>query len=127
MSNKYLYMVVGAIVAVVWFYTGHSAYYSGGSADMSDIWWVGMILVIGLGAGSTGGSDVGSIFVESIKGYVPTLILLVIVGIVGHSLYVLVTAHTAPGAADLAKTVIAFVVSGFLTNMMLSYLRKALV
>lgn len=126
MSNKYLYMVVGAIVAVVWFYTGHSAYYSGGSADMSDGWWFGMLLAIGLGAGSTGGADLGSIFVESIKGYIPTLILLVIMTIVGHSLYVLVTTHAVPGAANLAMVTITIVVSAFLTNMMLSYLRKAL-
>jgi uncharacterized membrane protein YkvI len=118
-------MVVGAIVAVVWFYTGHSAYYSSGTPDISDTWWYAMVLAVGLGAGSTGGDDVVSIFVESIKGYVSTLILLAIFALVGHSVYVLAVEHTAPDIAELAKVVITVVVSGFLTNMTLSYLRKA--
>jgi len=125
MSNKYLYIVLGAIVAVVWFYTGHSAYYSGGGTNMADSWWFGMLLAIGLGAGSTGGSNIMSIFVESITGYIPTLILLAIMTLVGHSVYILIIHHRLPAVADLAQVIIAIMVSGFLTNMMFSYLRKA--
>ncbi|PCI47358.1 MAG: hypothetical protein COB49_07300 [Alphaproteobacteria bacterium] len=125
MSNKYLYMVVGAIIAVVWFYTGQTAYYAAGATGMSDDWWYAMILAVGLGAGSTGGNDVVSIFVESIKGYVPTIILLAIFSLVGYCLYVVAIERATPDIAMVVKTVISIVVSAFLTNMTLSYLRKA--
>lgn len=126
MNNKYLYMVVGAIVVVVWFYTGRSAYYSGGSTSISDSWWLAMVLAVGLGAGSTGGDNVVSIFVEAIKGYVPTLILLAIVAVVGHTLYILVVMRATPEIVDVVRAVVTFMVCGFLTNMMLSYLRKSI-
>ncbi len=125
MSNKYLYMVVGAIVAAVWFYTGHATYYSDGGTGMTDDWWYAMIVAVGLGAGSTGGEDVVSIFIESIKGYISTLILFAIISLVGFGFYSLVFEGAMPPVAMVAKVVISFVVSGLLTNMTLSYLRKA--
>ncbi len=125
MNNKYLYMVVGAIIAAGWFYTGQSAYYSAGATGMSDIWWYAMIVAVGLGAGSTGGDDVVSIFVESIKGYIPTMILLAIFPLVGHTVYTLVTTQAVPDVMGLLQVIVTFVVSGLLTNMTLSYLRKA--
>lgn len=125
MSNKYLYMVVGAIIGAVWFYTGQSAYYSTGATGMSDDWWYAMVLAVGLGAGSTGGNDVVSIFVESIKGYISTLIILAIFSLVGYCLYTLVVMRATPDIAEVVKVVVSFVVSGLLTNMILSYLRKA--
>ena len=67
MSNKYLYILVGAIVAAVWFYTGNSAYYKG-ETGMSDDWWYAMILAVGLGAGSTGGNDLVSILSKALRG-----------------------------------------------------------
>lgn len=126
MSNKYLYMIVGAIVTVVWFYTGHSSYYSGGTGNLGDDWWFGMLLAIGLGAGSTGGVCIMTIFIESIKGYVPTLILLVISSLVGYTLFVLLTTQAVPDVMNVAKVVVSVTISAFLTNMMLSYYRKAL-
>ncbi|MCF8474347.1 MAG: hypothetical protein K9G26_06575 [Emcibacter sp.] len=124
MSNKYLYMVVGAIVIAIWFYTGQTAYY-GSATGMSDDWWYGAMLAIGLGAGSTGGVCAGTIFVESIKGYISTLIILAIVPLVGYCFYSLAFMQTMPVPEELGKVVISIVVSGFLTNMALSYLRKA--
>ncbi len=125
MNNKYLYMVVGAIVAVVWFYTGHSAYYAGEANALSDSWWYAMVLAVGLGAGSTGGDDVVSIFVEGIKGYVSTMIMLAIFILVAHLIYVVGIKGATPEIADVAKAIISVVVSAFLTNMTLSYLKKA--
>lgn len=124
MSNKYLYILVGAIVAAVWFYTGNSAYYKG-ETGMSDDWWYAMILAVGLGAGSTGGNDLVSIFVEGIKGYIQTLLLLGLVGFFGYSFYSLVFGQTMPDYMELGKVIVSIMVSGFLTNMSLSYLKKA--
>ena len=124
MNNKYLYMVVGAIIAAVWFYTGQSAYYAD-ATGMSDVWWYAMVVAVGLGAGSTGGDDVVSIFVDSIKGYISTLVLLAVFSLVGHSVYALATTQAAPDLTGLLQVVVSFVVSGLLTNMTLSYLRKA--
>ena len=124
MNNKYLYMVVGAIVIAVWFYTGRTAYYKD-AAGMSDAWWYAAILATGLGAGSTGGDSVTTIFVEAIKGYISTLILLAIASLVGYCVYSLAVSQAVPDLAMLAKVIVSFMVSGFLTNMALSYLRKA--
>jgi len=125
MSNKYLYMVLGAIVTVVWYYVGNLAYFSYGTPGLSEAWWLGTVLAVGLGAGSTGGTCAVTVLVESIKGYVSTLILLAIVAFVGHGVYVLVTMQTIADPAMWAKVVLTFVVSGFLTNLMFSYLKKA--
>ncbi len=125
MNNKYLYMVVGGIITTIWFYTGLSAYYSGEAKGLSDVWWFGSLLAVGLGAGSTGGDDCVSIFVEGIKGYIPTMILLAIAALVGSSLFAVVTTQAAPDVAGTAHSIITVVVSAFLTNMTLSYFRKA--
>ena len=125
MNNKYVYMVVGSIVAVVWFYTGNSAYYASGATGMSDSWWYAMILAVGLGAGSTGGDNIMSILVESIKGYVSTLIMLAILAVVGYCLYSLAVMRVMPDPMEGLRVVVTFLVSGLLTNMTLSYLRKA--
>lgn len=124
MNNKYLYILVGAIVAAVWFYTGHSAYYKG-ETGISDNWWYAMILAVGLGAGSTGGDDVVSIFVAGIKDYIPTLILLGLVGFFGFIFYSLAFGQAMPDYVALGKIIVSIMVSGFLTNMSLSYLKKA--
>lgn len=124
MNNKYLYMVVGAIVAAVWFYTGHSAYYSG-EAGLSDDWWYAMILAVGLGAGSTGGDDVVSIFVAGVKDYIPTLILLGLVAVFGVTFYSLAFEQAMPDLNEMGKVIVSFLVSGLLTNLTLSYLKKA--
>ena len=118
-------MVMGAIMAVGWFFLGHMAYFANAEGGISNLWWFGTIVAIGLGAGSTAGDDVVSIFVEGIKGYVQTMILLAIFALVGGLVHVLVVKMSTPDPAQIALGVLTFVVSGLLTNMMLSYLRKA--
>ena len=125
MNNKYLYMAVGAIVISIWFYTGQSTYYSGAGTGMSDNWWYGALLAIGLGAGSTGGVCAGTILVEAVKGYISTLILLGLVALFGYSFYSFAFMQTTPDLADLGKVIASILASGFLTNLSLSYLRKA--
>ena len=128
MSNKYMFMVMGAIMAVVWFFVGTMAFFApteGGLGGMSTIWWFAMIVAVGLGAGSTGGDDMISIMVEGIKGYVPTMIMLAIFGLVGGLVYVLAVERGTPVPMDMARDVLTFVVGGLLVNMMMSYMKKA--
>ncbi len=125
MNNKYLYMVMGGIFVVFWLHLGHMAYFAHGKVGMSLTWDWAMVLAIGLGAGSTGGDDVVSILVEGVKGYITPMILLAIVGLImafNHTVIV-------RGAVDVDYTIwvtSTMVVSGLFTNIVLSYLRKAL-
>jgi|GEM_PF-2330939 len=125
MNNKYVYMIVAAIVATIAYFVGTHDLFAAEGGGLSDRWWFAMILAVGLGAGGTGGSDVVSILVEGITGYINTMILFVIFGVIIH----LAISMGLNGAAfDAMGTVMAgvtYAVSGLFTNLVLSYLRKA--
>jgi len=123
MNNKYVYMIVAAIVAIV-------ANYVHGIEQLADknAWLYGMILAIALGAGSTGGSDVVSILVEGITGYINTMILFVVFGVVYKLLKVLAFGGEALGGDAVMGAVfmgINLAVAALFTNITVSYLRKA--
>ena len=118
MNNKYVYMIVAAVVGVV-------AMYVQGIEQLSnaETWRYGLIFAIALGAGSTGGSDVVSILVEGITGYINTMILFVIFGTVYTVLAGMVFTGDAIIGAVFAGITLA--VSALFTNIVVSYLRKA--
>lgn len=125
MNNKYLYLVVAAILTAVSYYVGMMPYFADAAGGLSDGYWFGLILAVGLGAGSTGGDDVVSILVASITEYIPTIINLAIFAVV----YNLVWGMGLQGAAfdvnGIIHSILTLVVSALFANAMFSYLRKA--
>ncbi|MGY8986526.1 MAG: hypothetical protein ACKVIX_07850 [Sphingomonadales bacterium] len=124
MDNKYVLMVAAAIVAALWFYVGEMAFFAGPDG-MHEDWWFISIIAVGMGAGSTGGKDVISILTEGITGYVSSLIKLVVLAVVGSQFYGIVLNGGAFDVDNLIKVVSITVAASLLTNILVSYLRKA--
>ena len=98
--------------------------------NLDDDYWMGALIAIALGAGSTGGDDLLSILVEGIKGYVPTMILLAVGSVVGTVSYLVITGAMAGaiGAMDINRIIMnvgQLVVSATMANLMFSYMKKA--
>lgn len=129
MDNKYVLIVMGAIMGTLWWFVGDMSYFAAaegeGLGGLHYDWWYGAMIAIGLGAGSTGGTDAVSILVEGITGYISTIILLVIFTVVIMVIYMLALQQMAFDAMVIVQTVALIVTSAILTNLTLSYLKKA--
>ena len=129
MNNKYVLMSGGFICLAIWFILGENTALSN-MGNLDDDYWMGALIAIALGAGSTGGNDLLSILVEGIKGYVPTMILLAVGSIVGTLTWGLITgamdgAIAAPDVNRIIMNLGQVVVSAAMANVMFSYMRKA--
>jgi len=125
MDNKYVLMIMGSISLVIWFFVGVT-YFAGDMGGMHPDYWLVAILATALGAGSTGGTCAMSIAVEGVKGYINTLIMLVIVALVGHNVIALGLRGEAFDMMGTLLIVEIFVVSSLFWNLTVSYLKKAL-
>ncbi|MBT7606094.1 MAG: hypothetical protein HN583_10455 [Kordiimonadaceae bacterium] len=129
MKNKYVLMGGGFICLAIWFILGENTALAN-MGNLDDDYWMGALIAIALGAGSTGGDDLLSILVEGIKGYVPTMILLAVGSVVGTVSYLLITGAMAGaiGAMDINRIIMnvgQLVVSATMANLMFSYMKKA--
>jgi uncharacterized membrane-anchored protein YitT (DUF2179 family) len=125
MDNKYVLMVMGAIMGTLWWYVGEMDYFAAAEGGLHEDWWYGAIIAIGLGAGSTGGTDAVSILVEGITGYISTIILLVVFTVVSMVLWTLVLQKGTFDPMAIVHITAIMVASAVFTNLTLSYLRKA--
>ena len=128
MNNKYVLMGGGFICLAIWFILGENTALAN-MGNLDDDYWMGALIAIALGAGSTGGDDLLSILVEGIKGYVPTMILLAVGSIVGTVSYLLITGAMAGAIGmDINRIIMnvgQLVVSATMANLMFSYMKKA--
>ncbi|MBT5384021.1 MAG: hypothetical protein HOL12_03485 [Kordiimonadaceae bacterium] len=128
MKNKYVLMGGGFICLAIWFILGENTVLAN-MGNLDDDYWMGALIAIALGAGSTGGDDLLSILVEGIKGYVPTMILLAVGSIVGTVSYLLITGAMAGAIGmDINRIIMnvgQLVVSATMANLMFSYMKKA--
>lgn len=124
MNNKYLYVVMAAVMASIAYYVGMMPYFAV-EGGFSDGWWYAGILAVGLGAGSTGGEDAVSILVEGIKGYIGTMINMAILGAVTNVVITLAVRMAPFDPMAMVNTMATFVVSALMMNLALSYLKKA--
>lgn len=125
MNNKYLYVVLAAVMASVGYYLAGMPYFAAETGGASDAWWYAGILAVGMGAGSTGGEDAVSILVEGIKGYIGTMINMAILGAVANVVITLAIMQAAFDPMRMVMIAATFVVSALMMNLTLSYLRKA--
>lgn len=128
MSNKYVYMIVAAVIFVAGTYVGLMDFFKlqYSLAGLSEDWWLGMILAAALGAGSTGGNDVVSILVEGIKGYISTMVSLFIFGFVGGAIFLYVMGGGAIDPMYYLKVGLTLAASSLTMNLTLSYIRKSI-
>ena len=129
MNNKYVLMGGGFVCLAIWFILGENTALAN-MGNLDDDYWMGALIAIALGAGSTGGDDLLSILVEGIKGYVPTMILLAVGSVVGTVSYLLITGAMAGAisAMDINRIIMnvgQLVVSATMANLMFSYMKKA--
>ncbi len=128
MKNKYVLMGGGFICLAIWFILGENTVLAN-MGNLDDDYWMGALIAIALGAGSTGGDNLLSILVEGIKGYVPTMILLALGSIVGTVSYLLITGAMAGAIGmDINRIIMnvgQLVVSATMANLMFSYMKKA--
>ena len=128
MKNKYVLMGGGFICLAIWFILGENTVLAN-MGNLDDDYWMGALIAIALGAGSTGGDDLLSILVEGIKGYVPTMILLAVGSVVGTVSYLLITGAMAGAIGmDINRIIMnvgQLVVSATMANLMFSYMKKA--
>ena len=128
MKNKYVLTGGGFICLAIWFILGENTVLAN-MGNLDDDYWMGALIAIALGAGSTGGDDLLSILVEGIKGYVPTMILLAVGSIVGTVSYLLITGAMAGAIGmDINRIIMnvrQLVVSATMANLMFSYMEKA--
>ena len=125
MDNKYVLVIMAAIMGVVGYYLAHMPYFAAEGGGVANVWWYALIVAVGLGAGNTGGNDAVSILMEGITGYVGTMINLAIFGVVVD---LAIGMGLMGGAFDLmgmVNTAATFVVAGLTINLTLSYLKKA--
>ena len=129
MNNKYVLMGGGFICLAIWFILGENTALAN-MGNLDDDYWMGALIAIALGAGSTGGDDLLSILVEGIKGYVPTMILLAVGSVVGSVSYLVISGAMAGsiGAMYIKRIIMnvgQLVVSATMANLMFSYMKKA--
>ena len=128
MNNKYVLMGGGFVCLAIWFILGENTALAN-MGNLDDDYWMGALIAIALGAGSTGGDDLLSILVEGIKGYVPTMILLAVGSVVGTVSYLLITGAMAGAIGmDINRIIMnvgQLVVSATMANLMFSYMKKA--
>lgn len=127
MSNKYLYILLGTLMAILWYHVGAmEALNMGQESGFSTDWWFATILAVALGAGSTGGNDAVSILVEGVKGYISTLIVLGLLATLGTLIYNFGILGQAFDLTWLGITIATFLLAGLITNLTVSYLKKAI-
>jgi hypothetical protein len=124
MDNKYVLLVMAAVMATVGYYLSHMPYFANAAGETSNAYWYGMIIAVGLGAGSTGGSDAVSILMEGITGYISTMINLAIFGAVVSLAVGMGLMGEAFDITAIVRIAATFVVAGLMTNLILSYLKK---
>jgi len=125
MDNKYLYVVMAAVMGTIMYYLSHMPYFADADGNTSNAVWYAWILAVGLGAGNTGGVCAMTIIVEGLKGYVGTMINLAILGVVLSLGVSMVLEGGAFDAMRVVQTAVSFVMAGTMINLMLSYLKKA--
>jgi len=128
MDNKYVLIVMGAIMGTLWWFVGELPYFASGEGLMGGVsydWWYGALIAVGLGAGSTGGTDVVSILVEGITGYIETMVKLVIFNVVLMLIWTLGLQKEAFDVMIVVHSTVLVVVSALFTNLTLSYIKKS--
>jgi hypothetical protein len=125
MDNKYVFVVMAAVMATIMYYLSHMPYFADADGNTSNVVWYAWILAVGLGAGNTGGTDVVSILVEGLKGYVGTMINLAIFGVITSIAVGMGLGGEAFDAMGTVQTAVSFVMAGTMLNLVLSYLKKA--
>ena len=92
------------LVGMLWFYVGNLAYFTNSNGMTMD-WKFAALIAVGLGAGSTAGDNLFSIFIEGIKGYLPTMIKLSLVAMILSASYVFLLFDSLVSIDNLIKMV----------------------
>ncbi len=117
-------MVLAGVGAFLWFHIGHADYYAS-EGDLRNTWWFATIMAVALGAGNSGGNDAVSVLMESIKGFVPALITLAVVGLVDGLLFQYIVSEAGLDPMGLVRFVAIFVAAGLLTSITMSFAKKS--